>query len=56
MEKVSYIVKKSICIEAKTKEDLPMPDEVKETVLYELNECIEKHTDWNATINKISVM
>ena len=58
MERVSYIVEINlgISLEGELKEDLPLPDVIKEEVLFELNECIEKHTNWNATINKISVI
>ncbi|MFC1871973.1 hypothetical protein ACFLYF_06235 [Chloroflexota bacterium] len=58
MERVSYIVEINIGIsfEGESKEEFPLPDAVKEAFLYQLNECIEEHTDWNATINKISVI
>ena len=58
MERVSYIVEMNVGImfEGESKEDLPLPDDIKEAFLYQLNQCFEEHTDWNATINKISVI
>lgn len=57
MERVSYMVEVNmgISFEAELKEELPLPDVVKEAFLYQLKECIEKQTDWDATINRVSV-
>ncbi|MFC2069487.1 hypothetical protein ACFLTP_10875 [Chloroflexota bacterium] len=58
MERVSYTVEVNmgILFEAESKEELPLPDAVKEAFQYQLNDCIENQTDWNATINKVSVI
>ena len=57
MERVSYVVEINVGIsfEGESKEDLPFPDTVKEAFLFQLKECFKKHTDWNATINKLSI-